>query len=708
MKRDEGTSGRSEEPGRLGAAAPWAALPADGAARIQLAVEGAGLATWDDDPVGRAFHWNEAGRALIGMGPDDEASEERFLERVHPEDRPRVVASVAAALDPGIRAPYDVECRVVRRDGSVRWLSARGRAYFEDDGATARVRRFVGVAMDVTERREAEARAQAALAREKIARVEAEEARSLVDALLARSPVGFCFLDTELRYVKINEALARMNGLPVEAHLGRRPSEVLPGLAESEAALRAALETETPVVDREVKGTTPAAPGEVRHWLASYYPVRVPGGGLRGAACMIVEITDRKRAEEALARREAELRALQSVTDVAISATEQGPLAEELLARACAALGSDCAAALAYDSKRGTLSPFATLGGYLGLELGREFPLAESTFATELLARGAPLAIEDVDPASRAFGLGIRSVVGAPLQVEGRIMGLVAVGSRTRRRWTEEESRLLGLVADRAARGVERARLHEEVVDAVASREQFLAVVSHDLRGPLGAIQMTASLLARLAPPDAFGDRVRRGSDSIVRSTKRMASLLTDLVDAAAIDAGRLAVSVKPNDARLLLDEARDELEPFALEKRVTLSAESEAREVPVLCDRERTLQVLSNLVTNAIKFTAMGGGGDVKRVVARVERRGGEVLVAIEDTGPGIAPENLPRLFERFWRERAEGRAGSGLGLFIARALVEAQGGRIWAESAPGRGAAFRFTLPAPAEARGSGRAAA
>jgi len=176
----------------------------------------------------------------------------------------------------------------------------------------------------------------------------------------------------------------------------------------------------------------------------------------------------------------------------------------------------------------------------------------------------------------------------------------------------------------------------------------------------------------------------------IKRTMAEMDRLIEDLLDVTRIDAGRLPIEPEPHSAAALVAEAVELLRPVALERSQILEV-SVAENLPAVhADRSRVLQVLSNLVGNAVKFSPEGG-----RITLNCVAAGAEVRFSIADSGPGIPEEHLPRIFDRFWQARHVRRGGAGLGLSIARGIVEAHGGRIWVESSPGAGATFHFTLP-------------
>lgn len=221
---------------------------------------------------------------------------------------------------------------------------------------------------------------------------------------------------------------------------------------------------------------------------------------------------------------------------------------------------------------------------------------------------------------------------------------------------------------------------------AARLREDILAVVSHDLRNPLGSIRMSAELLLRRRPEP----RDRKQLETIQRSAGRMERLITDLLDVASIKAGRIAVEPRECDLCPLIDEAVEAHTPLAQAKGVTLRREVAPPPVLATLDRGRTFQVLSNLLGNAIKFCNPGD-----TIVVRAGAEVGVAHISVADTGPGIHEADLPRIFEPYWSDRSRSKQGTGLGLFICKGIVDAQGGRIWVESRPGDGATVHFTVP-------------
>ncbi len=235
-----------------------------------------------------------------------------------------------------------------------------------------------------------------------------------------------------------------------------------------------------------------------------------------------------------------------------------------------------------------------------------------------------------------------------------------------------------------------RLQLERTSADAaVSSRENVLAMVSHDLRSLLGGIALSADMLGKSPQARDGTGTVARHAERIQSFAAQMTRLVGDLVDAASIEAGRLSVFAEHRDAADLVRDALEAFQPASSIKGVALACEIGQGTTAVEFDYERILQVLTNLVGNALKFTAKGGA-----VTIGVGGRGEDVCFFVKDTGAGIPADQLDRIFDRFYQTNLNDRRGLGLGLFIAKSIVEAHGGTIWVESTVGSGSTFWFTV--------------
>lgn len=229
---------------------------------------------------------------------------------------------------------------------------------------------------------------------------------------------------------------------------------------------------------------------------------------------------------------------------------------------------------------------------------------------------------------------------------------------------------------------------------ALGSRDEFLGIVSHDLRTLVASTALAAELLVMETSPDDA--RVLKRANVIRRNAARMNRLLCDLLDIVSIEAKQLAVTPSLNDLAIVIGESLEVFAPLAAVKSMVVVADRIPSAISAHFDHDRILQVLGNLLSNSLKFAPEGGRVEISAVCGA-----DEICCTVADTGPGIPSEMLQTIFEPFRQVKAHDRRGLGLGLHISRCIVEAHGGRIWAESTFGEGAAFHFTLPQKVVAR-------
>ena len=277
---------------------------------------------------------------------------------------------------------------------------------------------------------------------------------------------------------------------------------------------------------------------------------------------------------------------------------------------------------------------------------------------------------------------------GGPIQVEESIefQGGVRVFLSNKVPLRDAGGQLVG-VCTVATDISEIKRMESELEQAVQAREDVLAVVSHDIRNFLQAIRSGVLMLA--TRKENLGPEIR---DMIYERIKitvdLMSRMITDLMDMANIRVGRIAVALRPELVATMIREAVVVHEPLAHDKGITIRTNIEQADDIVECDRERVLQVLANILGNAIKFSK-GGHIDVS-----VVRSGDHVKVSVADAGPGIAPQDLPHVFDAYWSGRQDSRSGTGLGLYITKRIIEAHGTKIWIESTVGIGTTVHFCL--------------
>jgi signal transduction histidine kinase len=282
--------------------------------------------------------------------------------------------------------------------------------------------------------------------------------------------------------------------------------------------------------------------------------------------------------------------------------------------------------------------------------------------------------------------LGMNSYISAPLATRSRILGSLTMFTEAARTLDADAVVVAEDLARRAATAIDNARLYYQARNAVRSRDEMLAIVTHDLRTPLSAILAASAL--QMAPGSGEEKNGTVRAAAIQRSAQHMARLIRDLSDLGPMDAGRFAIELARQDPVLIVRHVVDTLQPLAARHQARIDTDLAGTIPWVVCDGDRVIQVLSNLAVNALKV-----GAPV--VTIRAEGRGADLLFTVSDNGPGIAPDAVPFMFDRYWRDPAARYKGTGLGLPIAKGIVDAHRGRIWVESQLGIGTQFFFTLP-------------
>lgn len=545
-----------------------------------------------------------------------------------------------------------------------------------------RITAAVITARDLTDRLQMEARLR--------------ESNHRVASILESISDAFVSLDNEWRYTYVNREAERLFGMPRHELEGRNMWEAFPEMAGTalEASYRTAMEKQEPVELEEL-----FAP--IGRWLEIHaYPSPI------GLSVYFRDITDRKK-------RERQQRLLSDATAHLGETLDYEMTLRRITEMAVPELAD--ASALWIRENGG----FRFIGRDVDLEkqevmyrITREFPLDLSNprGLGSVLKHGRSELIQGVDaeflmriagtiPQFRLLrSLELRCLLAVPIRGREGVVGILGLATRGPHRCLDQSDLSIAQeLAERAAFAVDNARLYREAQDAARAREELLAVVSHDLRNPLSHILLLSSQLLRTGEK-TMNAGAHKKIESVRRSAEQMRSLISDLLDLASAQAHKLSLKRSGWQVSRIFEDARDAFEPLAAERGIHLRFEDRTGDLLVDCDRARVLQVLSNLVGNAIRFSPEGG---TITLAAEASEDRTRVLFSVCDQGPGIAPDVLPRLFERFWSGGAAQKGGTGLGLFIVKNIVEDHGGRVWADTEEGKGSRFRFELPVAQELR-------
>ncbi|SEK93719.1 PAS domain S-box-containing protein [Stigmatella aurantiaca] len=523
---------------------------------------------------------------------------------------------------------------------------------WEETGGTAdfptlrRFHRFLDQALEQTQ-----TEAEAATAR----RVQVES-QVLLDTMLATAPVGLCFVSPEMRFVHLNHTIAAFNGVSVEETVGRTLREVVPQMASDlEPLYRQVLETGEPVLDLEMSGTTPGLDGEQGFWLVSCYPVKDAQGHTFLMGSVVVDLTERKRSADAVARDAAKLEAiLQSIPDAVYVGDARN--IKHANARARELLGEDLEGVAPQELGR-RLTCRAPDTGEAILPSDEPFTraLAGEAFTRELV----------LCHARTGKDLWMR-IAAAPVRMGERIVSAVVVATDL----TEHQQR------------------ESELRRAAEFRERFLGIVSHDLRNPLNAISLSAGALVR---EEGLSARAQKTAGRIVHSTERMGRMIGELLD---FTRGRLGggipITRRPGDLRPLCRHVLDELRVARPDREVRLKGDGQFQGE---WDGDRLAQLVGNLAKNALDYSP-----EDTPVTVSLHDEGHRVRLEVHNHGEPIPAEILPVLFEPFRRGvKAEDSkpSGLGLGLFIARQIALAHGGTLEVRSTREEGTRFIVSLP-------------
>jgi signal transduction histidine kinase/FixJ family two-component response regulator len=374
--------------------------------------------------------------------------------------------------------------------------------------------------------------------------------------------------------------------------------------------------------------------------------------------------------------------ALESLLEAAFGSSSSSELISKLLELLASSASAHVGVGLLRDGS--TLVAKA----HLGFDAQTEQELCLSV--SEALEGRQPTAREvfTLRDASRIIaGARLECVVCIPLVHCAELLGLVYLGTFGSWPLLEEQIRLLTALAAPCAGALAKQVAQDALQRDVRARDDVLGIVAHDLQNPLNVISMAANmLLTRVIEQSA-----RRPIERIVRSVQRATRLLRDLLDVSAIEEGHFAIERRRLDPTALILSALESQQSLAADASVITATDLSPSLPPIDADEERLLEVLENLIGNAIKFTSPGG-----TISIGASSENEQIKVWVADNGSGIPAQQLPHIFDRFWQAKRGDRRGTGLGLTICKGIVEAHDGQIWAESTPGKGTTLFFTLPA------------
>lgn len=653
--------------------------------RFELALGGADLAAWDWNIESGQVIFNPRWAEMRGFRPDEIAPHvNTWISGVHPDDLPRV-QRVLEDYFQGRIAGYETEHRVRTKSGQWIWILDRGKVFARNERGEPI--RMVGTELDITARKRAEE--------------ELRLAEAKASGIVSISADAIICIDEDQRITLFNDGAEKIFGYSAADAIGAPLDMLMPErframhrqhVRELIAGPRIARRMGEP--GGEIWGVRRT--GEEFPADAAISKLEV--GGKRILTVSLRDITGQKALERAQTF-------LAEVGAVFASTLEYDETVDTIARLAVRELADFCIVDVILEgelqrqkvvSRDPACAWVCELFDRITLDRSRPH-LTQAVFET-----GQPVLIEHLsakmvqgfaqsdDHLHALQALDARSLIVVPLTAHDKLLGAVAlVASSRSAAYGRSDLRLAEQLALRAALALENARLYRLARQATQARDEVLSIVAHDLRNPLGTILIESELLRR--PGGLPERRSMKESDAIHHAATRMDRLIDDLLDVTRMESGRLAIEQRSVSAADVISESVDAQRTLAASGSIELLCDIAAALPHVWGDRDRLLQVFENLIGNAIAFTKPGG-----RITVGAAAREGGILFWVADTGSGIAAEDLPYVFDRFWQSGKRRGGGAGLGLAIAKGIVEAHGGRMWVESTPGHGSTFFFEIPA------------
>lgn len=641
--------------------------------------------SWTWDINSKRQQWSNEMYHIFGLIPSQvELNENTIWQIVHPEDKELVREAIIEALTKGRR--YSLEYRIIRPNGTVRMVHAIGDVYFGSDHQPSQM---IGTLHDITERKK--------MLNELL------ESESKFRGLLETAYDPIIIIDEDGKIDFANQQTKVWLGYQPEELIGKSIEVLIPdrfGTLHREQRAQYMKQPQSRPMGQNLALFAKRKDGSEFPVEVSLSPFVTSHGTI--VTAFIKDMSDQKRAEN-------QQKFLIDTSRVLSETMNYQERIQKISDLVVPNLADWCAVYVYNDEhlKLKASSQVSSIDSKLVQQLVQNSSLLRETNKlsfSSVAQSGNPELIENLndeilhqitwgdESCMQQFReLAVQSLILEPMRVRGRVIGIICFACCKPRGYSKKDLAYANLIAERAALAIDNARLYQEAQSAIHLREDVLAIVSHDLKNPLGAIRGFNEIIY-----DSVKDNKNLGSDivefteAIARSVRQMERLIGDLLDFAKIESGTLSIEARPCAVGPLIWEAVELVKNHADKKEIRIQVEFQSNLPLIVCDSDRIRQVLANILSNAIKFLPEKGF-----VKIRASLKDSEVEFAVIDNGPGISKENISHVFDRYWQAKETAKLGTGLGLSIAKGIIEGHQGRIWVESEVGIGTAFYFRLP-------------
>jgi PAS domain S-box-containing protein len=670
--------------------------------QLNLAIQASHMATWEWDLVTNQIRWGAGLEEMIKMEPGTfRGTFDAFFELVHPRDRQLVLQTLDRTIHEG--TAYEVEFRMVRTDGSILYVASYSHVVRDERGKPIRM---LGIGMDITERKQAEAALRSSEKRLHTVWEMASDAIALSDA--------------EGIVLNANPAYCALYGYQPNEVIGQSFAMIFPPSQRAWAVeqYREIIRTRTMLPTYE--SSIQRADGEVR-FVESRATLIEIGDGEMGMLSIIRDITDRARAEdrrarmleqEQLARETAEAAAeystrLQHVTAALGKALNLQQVAEIILNEGLAALGAQAGTIVVPIDDSSTLEVFHAIGYPPSVvQRWQRFPLSATTPLSDAVRTGQPVLLESRSAAierypqiammERVFGDG--AILAFPLKIGEKVLGGLGVSFAELYALTAITLEFMTSLVQQCAQAFERAQFYQAIEqaradaqEAVRERDAFLSIASHEIKNPLTSLLGRAQLLQRRLGRISESGEMRGDIRIIIDQSQRINTLVTNLLDMSRVTGEAFASAHIPVDLGVLVSHVAASIQLSTSAHRIEVR--SRVSPLMIVGDGSRLEQVFHNLISNAVKYSPAGGA-----ITIDLSAEGAYARADITDSGLGIPAAALAHLFKRFYRverDTTQQIQGSGIGLYVAKEIITSHGGTIRVVSAENAGTTFTLLLP-------------